>query len=85
MNVGVRLAPFSNDFDIFWERRSIYLLPEFRGKGMAREAISAFMKGKRGRAFIEDENVASQRAYEAAGFILTRRDEKNRGAWWENF
>jgi hypothetical protein len=42
-------------------------------------------RARRGQAYIEIKNVASQRTYQAAGISMKRHDEKNQGAWWENF
>ena len=73
------------DKDGVWRMGAIYVLPEHRGRGLAGKAISSFMNERRGRAFIEDDNIASQRAHEAAGFKIVKADPKNHGSWWENF
>jgi RimJ/RimL family protein N-acetyltransferase len=85
---GEKLIGFATprqDKDEVWRMGAIYILPEHRGHGLGRNAIASFMKGRRGRAFIEDDNIASQRAYEAAGFKVVKADPKNHGSWWENF
>lgn len=61
---------------------AIYVRPEFRGRGLATKAIKDFMLDRRGRAFIEHENIASQRAYEKAGFSR-QSPETDDGSWWE--
>ncbi len=85
---GENLVGFATprqDKDGVWRMGAIFVLPEHRGRGLGRTAIASFMKGQRGRAFIEDDNIVSQRAYEAAGFKVVKADPKNKGSWWENF
>lgn len=83
-----RLVGFATprqDKDDVWRMGAIWVMPELRGRGLAKNAIAMFMNGKRGRAFIEDDNLASQRAYQSAGFRIVRDDRLNKGSWWENF
>lgn len=85
---GANLVGFATprqDNDGVWRMGAIFVLPENRGRGLARNAIASFMICRRGRAFIEHDNIASQRAYEAAGFKVVKVDLKNKGSWWENF
>ena len=63
---------------------AIYVTPAHRGKGLATEAIRGHMAGKRGKAFIEYENKASRRAFEAAGFRAKEEDRRRRGHWYTN-
>lgn len=81
----VGFATPREDKDGVWRMGAIYITPDFRGQGLAAATIRSFMQSRKGRAFIENENIASQRAYKAAGFVLKKIDEKNEGAWWENF
>ncbi len=83
-----KLVGFSTprqDHDGVWRMGALYVLPEYRGQGLARDAILKFMLGKKGRAFIEYANISSQKAYSAAGFKMTREDKIHGGHWWENF
>lgn len=81
----VGFATPRQDKDDVWRMGAIYVKPEYRGKGLARTAIQSFMYKRKGRAFIENENIASQKAYEAAGFSKKRPDDKGEGYWWENY
>jgi RimJ/RimL family protein N-acetyltransferase len=73
------------DEDGVWRMGAIWVLPEFRNRGVARKAIADFMEGKRGRAFIEDDNISSQKAYAAAGFRIIKESREDKWSWWENF
>lgn len=82
-----RLVGFATprtDKDGVWRMGAIYVKNEFRNKGLARSTIESFMKNKKGRAFIEFDNLASQKAYAAAGFKVVKSDQGNKGDWWEN-
>lgn len=61
---------------------AIYILPAFRGQGLAREAIRQYVASTPGpfRAWIANQNLSSQRAFEACGF--TRADSFGDGHWW---
>jgi len=65
-------VPFQEP-DGYWRTGSIYILPEYRGKGVAADFIRAFRQGKRMRAWIEPKNASSIRAYKAAGFLPTTK------------
>lgn len=65
-------VPFQEP-DGYWRTGSIYVLPEYRGKGVAADFIRAFRQGKRMRAWIEPKNASSIRAYKAAGFLPTAK------------
>ena len=81
----VGFATPRQDTDEIWRMGAIYVVPEYRARGLARREISEFMRDKRGRAFIEDGNQRSQGAYAAAGFKKVLRDAAAGGCWWENF
>lgn len=71
---GAKLVGFYIPFqesDGVWRTGSIYLLPQYRGKGIAKDVIREFSKDRAVRAFIEPGNAASIRAYTAAGFVRT--------------
>jgi RimJ/RimL family protein N-acetyltransferase len=51
-----------------WRAGATYVEPEHRGNGYASLALKEFFKDKKGRAYIEDTNVASRKAFEKAGF-----------------
>jgi L-amino acid N-acyltransferase YncA len=59
--------------DGVWRTGSIYLLPEYRGRGIAKDVIAKFAKERRVRAWIERGNTASVRAFTAAGLAGTGR------------
>jgi RimJ/RimL family protein N-acetyltransferase len=84
-SVLVGFATPRQDKDSIWRMGAIYIAPEFRNRKIAQMAIAEFMSDKKGRAFIENDNIQSQRAYQAAGFRIVRKDAKNKGCWWENF
>ncbi len=83
-NQLVGFATPRQESDGVWRMGAIYIIPEFRNRGIAGKTIFSFMTGKKGRAFIEDENISSQKAYQKAGFRSIRVDLKNAGSWWEN-
>lgn len=83
-NQLVGFATPRQENDGVWRMGAIYIIPEFRNRGIVGKIISSFMSGKKGRAFIEDENLSSQKAYQKAGFRSIRVDLKNAGSWWEN-
>jgi RimJ/RimL family protein N-acetyltransferase len=56
------------DNDEVWRMGAIYIKPDFRRKNLGSKAISCFMQNKKGRAYIEYKNIASQKAYLKAGF-----------------
>jgi RimJ/RimL family protein N-acetyltransferase len=81
----VGFATPRQDPDQVWRMGAIYVTPAWRGRGLVAAAIAEFMRGKSGRAFIDTENVASQRAYSRAGFRLTKSVPDKGGAWWQNY
>lgn len=63
-------VPFVERFGI-WRTGSIYIQPEYRGKGLAKRFITEFSRGKPVRAWIEPSNVSSIRAFTESGFRRT--------------
>ena len=63
------LTPRLGSADI-WRTGAIYISPEHRGKGYAKSAISKFFENKKGLSMIEPHNLASQKAFESAGFKI---------------
>lgn len=57
--------------DGYWRVGPIYIDPAYRGLGVASTYILDFFKGKLGTAWIESDNVASQRTFLKAGFVKT--------------
>ncbi|MEA9357004.1 GNAT family N-acetyltransferase [Bacteriovorax sp. PP10] len=84
-NKLIGFATPRQDKDEVWRMGAIYILPEFRNMGFAKKIIKSFMANRRGRAFIENDNIASQKAYSASSFNAVREDLANDGWWWENF
>ena len=81
----VGFATPRQDKDGVWRMGAIFIKPEFRGHGLGSGAIRDFMSERRGRAFIEEENASSERAYEKAGFRRKHKVVDDKGWWWENF
>lgn len=53
----------------YWRTGNIFVLPEFRNKGLASKAILDFFSDKlNGLAWIAHDNVSSMRAFAKAGF-----------------
>jgi len=84
-NQIVGFATPRQDPDKVWRMGAIYVTPEYRGKGLAREAIRGFMNGLSGRAFTEDGNLPTRRAFFSAGFRPHRYDRQAGGTWWSNY
>lgn len=52
---------------------ALYLLPEYRGKGIMREALSAYFATKTpALSWIADNNAASQKLFKALGFVQNK-------------
>jgi L-amino acid N-acyltransferase YncA len=51
----------------------IFVMPEFRGRGLTRQAYADHAAGRECIAFIHNGNVGSEKAHEAAGFVRGRR------------
>lgn len=60
-----------------WRTGAIFVDEEFRGKSIAPSAIKQFFKDKKGYAWISNNNISSQRAFQAAGF--EKGNERNVG------
>jgi len=48
---------------------AIYVKPEYRGQGLASDAIKNYMADKKARAIIEDSNISSIKAHLNAGYV----------------
>ncbi len=61
---------------------AIYILPKYRGRGLAQEAIRRYVETTVGpfRSWISDLNISSQRAFASAGF--ERAESFGEGHWW---
>lgn len=57
--------------DSYYRTGPIFVLPEYRNKGLAKQFVANFFQNKKGRAYIADTNVASQQLFTAAGFTRT--------------
>lgn len=55
----------------FWRVGPIYVTKARQGKGVARDFLKSFFTTRSGRAYIEPDNVASRKSFEAAGFRYT--------------
>jgi GNAT superfamily N-acetyltransferase len=51
----------------------IFVLPSHRGRGLTRWAYTTYAAGKRCVAYIHDNNLRSENAHAAAGFVRGRR------------
>jgi len=57
---------------MYWRTGAIYILPQYRKKGLASKAVSEFFSDKEyGLAFIEPHNAASLATFEKCGFKRT--------------
>lgn len=75
--VGRQLVGFAiprRDSDGRYRTGAIYITPSERKKGYAKLFLQAYFKDKRGRAFIEPSNLASQKLFSSVGF--TRSGKK---------
>lgn len=62
-----------------WRTGTIYVHPDYRGKGIGTKAIQDFFVNKKnGMAYIEPDNLASMAAFIKAGF-----KEKKRKTFWQ--
>jgi len=75
-NVGF-MVPFK-EADGRYRAGSIYIEPEYRNKGLATTHISEWFRNRRGRAWIEPKNAASQKIFKQAGFYKTGRTQKGK-------
>lgn len=59
---------------LYWRTGNIYILPEYRNKGIASKTIMEFFSDKPfGMAHVAENNLSSLRAFEKNGF--TKQDE----------
>lgn len=56
----------------------IFVMPEYRGRGLTRAAYEEHAKGRRCVAYIHHGNVGSEKAHVAAGFVKLR---EGKGGW----
>lgn len=75
-NVGF-MIPFK-DADGRYRAGSIYIEPKYRKLGLASTHMSQYFKNRRGRAWIEPTNKASQKTFKNAGFYKTDRTQKGK-------
>lgn len=59
------------DSDGYYRTGAIYVKPEYRKEGIASAFVKEYFEGKKGRAFIEDRNVASIALFTSIGFKKT--------------
>jgi len=55
----------------FFRVGPIYVDPKWRGKGVATDFLKSFFEHRSGRAYIEPNNTASKKSFEAAGCRYT--------------
>jgi|GEM_PF-206611 len=84
-NQIVGFATPREDKDGIWRMGAIYVHPDHRARGLARKAIADYITGTNARAFLEENNLATQKAFWAAGFRPYQYDRKSAGAWWSNY
>ena len=56
---------------------AVYVKPEYRNRGIASRNISKYMRGKKSKVWIEDNNLATARAHMKAGYKKGRRAAKD--------
>jgi ribosomal protein S18 acetylase RimI-like enzyme len=65
-------SPYEEDYNgkTYWRTGNIFVMPEYRNKGIASQVIRSFFKDKTyGMAHVAENNPASLKAFEKAGFI----------------
>ena len=67
-DVAAGFAIPRRDGDGYYRTGPIFVLKEFRQKGIAKSFISEYFKNKKGRAWIEESNEPSMRLYQSMGF-----------------
>ena len=55
----------------YWKTGPLYVKLSHRGEGIGSSFLLSFYKGKKGKVYIDDDNTASQRTHEKAGFTKT--------------
>lgn len=73
-NVGF-MVPF-RESDGRYRSGTIYIEPKYRNLGLATTHLSQWFKNRRGRAWIEPDNKASQKTFKNAGFYRTGKTQK---------
>jgi len=63
----------------YYRTGPIFVLPQFRGKGISKRFVADFFKNKKGRAYIADSNKASQTVFTNAGFVKTEKSVDDDG------
>lgn len=56
------------DSDGYHRTGPIFVLPQYRRKGIAHAFVAEFFKDKKGRAYIETDNTASRALFKGVGF-----------------
>lgn len=59
--------------DGYFRTGPIYVRPKYRNKGIASNFVSSFFKHRKGRAYIDVTNKASQKIFIKNGFIKTNK------------
>lgn len=66
--VGFAMPRLENGF---FRVGPIFVTKSRQGKGVARDFLKSFFVARSGRAYIEPDNIASRKSFEAAGFRYT--------------
>lgn len=87
-NNRIQLLYYKEDIaGICWPRRDsdgryrtgpIYVLPEYRGKGVASSFVIEYFKDREGRAYIEPSNLSSINTFKKAGFKKVEKSSRNK-------
>jgi ribosomal protein S18 acetylase RimI-like enzyme len=57
----------------------LYVDPVFRGKGIGVDVVKHFTKDIKSKAWIDYQNIASQKTFERAGFKKTEKEVNKKG------
>lgn len=68
----------NRDSDGRYRTGPIFVLPEYRGKGVASDFIIEYFKDRKGRAYIEPSNTASINTFKKAGFKKVEKSSRNK-------
>lgn len=74
--VGNEMVGFAiprKDADGIYRTGPIYVLPKHRKKGYAKAFVKEYFKGRKGRAYIDVNNMASQSLFRSCGFRKSGR------------
>lgn len=77
--VAVGFAIPRRDSDGRYRTGPIYISPDQRKKGYAKQYVSLYFKDKPGRAYIDPTNIASQRLFASVGFVKSGKVIKSDG------